>query len=129
MTYSYNQPSSGAFADPKDEVRFLIRDTSQTDYSVTDEEIDYCLEDSGEKVYLAASKAASAIAANYSKAATTASKSVGDLSISLKYEQAAKEYRDLAKELRMGKKDTLTAVYYVSTDSQFTLGQFDELRP
>lgn len=129
MTFSYTLPVQGVFANLKDEVRFLLRDTVETDFSLADEEILYLLEDSGDRPYLAASKGATTIAAKYGQAATVASRSIGDLSISTGYKDASAEYQRLAKELRLGKKDTKTAVYFVNTESQFTIGQFDELVP
>src|SRR6056297_2851356 len=99
MTFSYTLPASGSFADPKDEVRFLVRDTTETDQSITDEEIAYLIEDSEDRVYLAASKAAKALANNYTKAAQVASRTVGDLSISNSFKDVAQEYMKLAKDL------------------------------
>lgn len=129
MTYSYTLPVQGAFANRKDEVRFLLRDTVETDFSLQDEEILYLLDDSEDRVYLAASKGAMTIAAKYGQAATVSSRSIGDLSISTGYKDASAEYQRLSKELRLGKKDTKTAVYYIPAETQFTIGQFDELVP
>lgn len=129
MTFSYTLPVQGVFANQKDEVRFLLRDTVETDFSLADEELLYLLEDSEDRSYLAASKGAMTIASKYAQAATVASRSIGDLSISTGYKDAASEYQRLSKELRLGKKDTKTAVYFVEAESQFTIGQFDELVP
>lgn len=129
MTFSYTLPVAGVYANQKDEVRFLLRDTVETTFSLADEEILYLLEDSEDRSYLAASKGALTIASKYGQAATVASRSIGDLSISSGYKDAAAEYQRLSKELRMGKKDTATVTYFIPTESQFTIGQFDELVP
>ena len=129
MTFSYALPVAGVFPSLKDEVRFLLRDTVESDFSLADEEIAYLLEDSEDRPYLAASKGAMTIATKYGQAATVASRSIGDLSISTGYQNAASEYQRLSKELRLGKQDTKTVPYYVTTESQFSIGQFDELVP
>lgn len=130
VTFSYNLPSAGAFPSDKDEVRFLVRDTEETDQSIQDEEILYLLEDSEDRVYLAASKAAFALANNYRKAAQVASRSVGDLSISNSFKDVANEYTMLARQLRYGRQTTKTAVYFDNTGeyedgNQFAIGQYD----
>lgn len=129
MAFSYNLPSAGAFPTDKDEVRFLVRDTTETDQSIQDEEILYLLEDSEDRVYLAASKAAIALANNYRKAAQVASRSVGDLSISNSYKDSANEYMQLSQELRYGRSTTKTESFFVDSDREFSIGQFDQLRP
>lgn len=129
MTYSYTLPVQGVFANRKDEVRFLLRDTVETDFSLQDEELLYLLDDSEDRVYLAASKGAMTIAAKYGQAASVSSRSIGDLSISSGFKDASAEYQRLSKELRLGKKDTKTAVYFIPAETQFTIGQFDELVP
>jgi hypothetical protein len=129
MTFSYTFPVQGFFANPKDEVRFLLRDTIESDFSLADEEILYLLEDSEDRAYLAASKGATSIAAKYGQAATVASRSIGDLSISTGYKDASAEYLRLAKELRMGRKSTTTRAFMQPSQQQFAIGQFDELVP
>jgi hypothetical protein len=129
MTFSYTLPVQGQFANLKDEVRFLLRDTVESSFSLADEELLYLLDDSENRPYLAASKGAITIAAKYGQAATVASRSIGDLSISTGYKDASAEYQRLSKELRMGKKDTATRAYFIPAESQFTIGQFDELVP
>lgn len=129
MTFSYALPVAGVYANQKDEVRFLLRDTVQTDFSLADEEIAYLLTDSENRSYLAASKGALTMASKYAQAASVASRSIGDLSISTGYKDAATEYQRLSKELRLGRKDTATVTYFVPAESQFTIGQFDELVP
>ncbi len=129
MTFSYALPVAGQYANLKDEVRFLLRDTVESSFSLADEEILYLLDDSEDRPYLAASKGAMTIAAKYGQAATVASRSIGDLSISTGYKDASAEYQRLSKELRLGKKDTSTVTYFIEKPSQFTIGQFDELVP
>jgi hypothetical protein len=129
MTFSYALPVNGQYANLKDEVRFLLRDTVESSFSLADEELLYLLDDSEDRPYLAASKGAMTIAAKYGQAATVASRSIGDWSISTGYKDASAEYQRLSKELRMGKKDTATRAYFIPAESQFTIGQFDELVP
>lgn len=129
MSFSYSLPVNGVFATAKDEIRFLLSDTVQTQFSLTDEEINYLYESLGEQLYLAASQGALQLSVAYAKEATIASKSVGDLSLSLSYMDTSAEYKHLAQHLRMGKIGNSLNVYYVEKDAQFAIGQFDELRP
>ncbi|MBC7340894.1 MAG: hypothetical protein H5U02_00310 [Clostridia bacterium] len=90
MTWSY---SNNPAASDKDKVRFLIGDTDQTDQLLQDEEITYLLTETT-NVLLAASRAAKAVAARFSR---QADKEVGDLRVSLS--QKAEAYRKLADDL------------------------------
>ena len=98
MTFSYTgDPTTST----RDEVRFLAQDTSSTDCSISDEEIDYLLGQTAGNTYMAAAMASDIIATNYSAASASGavkSKSVGSLSIS--YADKATEYRTVAKTLR-----------------------------
>ena len=89
MAWTYIDPSTN----DRDKVRFLVGDTDTNDQLVTDEEIAWALDN--ENVYNAAATIALAIS---SKFARLADKTVDDLSI--KYSQRAKNYADLAAELR-----------------------------
>jgi hypothetical protein len=129
MTFSYNQPVSGVFANPKDEIRFLIRDTVSSAFSLSDEEILYLYDSLEDQLYLAASQGALQLSVNYAKEATVASKTVGDLSLSLSFMDTSAEYKHLAEHLRLGKIGNTLNVYFNPTDTQFYIGQFDELRP
>jgi hypothetical protein len=128
MTFTYTDPVNGVYANPKDEVRFLLQDTVQNDFSLDDEEIYYLLKQFGDKVYLAASQGALQLSVAYAKEATIASKSVGDVSLSLSYMDTSAEYKHLSGHLRLGKIDTSLATYFVDTEMQFTTGQFDDNR-
>jgi hypothetical protein len=129
MSFSYSQPVDGVFPTAKDEIRFLVRDTVQNDQSLSDEEIGYLYESFDNKIYVAASQAALTLATAYSKEASIASKSVGDLSLSLSYMDTANEYKALATHLRLGKIDNNLAAYFIPSPMQFTIGQFDERTP
>lgn len=129
MSFTYTQPTAGVFATPKDEIRFLIQDTVQNQFSLSDEEILYLYTSLGNQLYLAASQAALQLSVAYAKEATIASKSVGDLSLSLSYMDTSAEYKHLAEHLRLGKIGNSLSVFYNESDSQFVMGQFDELRP
>jgi len=129
LTFSYTEPVNGVYTYPKDEVRFLVLDTVETAFSLSDEKIAYLLKQFDDKVYLAAAQGALALSVAYAKEATIASKSVGDLSLSLSYMDTSAEYKHLSGHLRLGKIDTSLNVYYVESDAQFAIGQFDEHRP
>ncbi|MBW2672586.1 MAG: hypothetical protein JRD89_04105 [Deltaproteobacteria bacterium] len=89
MTWSYDS----TLPTDKDKVRFHIGDTDQSDQLLQDEEISYLLGETT-NVLLAASRAAKAIAARFSR---QADKAVGDLRISLS--QKAQAYMSLAADL------------------------------
>lgn len=129
MAFTYNDPVDGVYADPKDEVRFLVMDTVETQFSLDDAEINYLLKQFDGKVYLAAAQAALTLSVAYAKEATVASKTVGDLSLSLSYMDTSAEYKHLSGHLRLGKIDNTLSVYFVDAPQQFVIGQFDELRP
>lgn len=96
-TYSGDPRSS-----PRDAVRFLIRDTDEADQHLSDEEIAYLLQTSGSNVMQAAVLGADRLAATYaSKSASGISqKTVGALSISYSYADAASSFREVGLELR-----------------------------
>lgn len=129
MAFTYSDPVAGVYADPKDEVRFLVLDTVQTQFSLDDEEIYYLLKQFDNKVYLAAAQAALSLSVAYAKEATIASKTVGDLSLSLSYMDTSAEYKHLSGHLRLGRIDNTLTAYFVESDAQFAIGQFDEHRP
>jgi hypothetical protein len=89
MAWTYIDPTTS----DRDKVRFLVGDTDTDDQLVTDEEIAWALEN--ENVYNAAATIALAIATKFAR---LADKEVDDLSI--KYSQRAKNYKDLAADLR-----------------------------
>ena len=127
MTFTYTEPVSGVYTYPKDEVRFLLMDTVETTLSLSDEEIAYLLKAHSDKVYLAASQGALHLSVSFAQQAAVTSKSVGDLSLSLSYENTAENYRALAERLRMGKIDSTLAVYNGDTSEKiFSTGQFDD---
>jgi hypothetical protein len=129
MAFTYSEAVAGVYADPKDEVRFLLMDTVQQERSLSDEEINYLLEFFDGSIYLAASQGALHLAIAYAQLSAVTSKSVGDLSISLSYQNTAAEYKSLAAKLRLGKINNNLSIYYVDADAQFAIGQFDEHRP
>jgi len=129
MTFSYSEAVSGVYADPKDEVRFLVMDTVEQERSLSNEEIYYLLDFFDGSVYLAASQGATHLAIAYAQLSAVTSKSVGDLSLSLSYQNTAAEYKELAKRLKLGRISNTLSAYFVESDTQFSIGQFDELRP
>lgn len=131
MSFSYSEPNNGVFPTKKDEVRFLLMDTIETEFSLSDQEIAYLLVQFDDKVYLASSQGALHLAVAYAQLAAVTSKSVGDLSLSLSYQNTSDEYKALAQRLRMGIIDNTLAVYYAQADTEmvFEIGQFDDHRP
>lgn len=134
MSFTYSQPVAGVFPTVKDEIRYLIGDRVQTDFSISDEEIAYLIKFFDNLTYSAASKAAESIAIEYSKQANS-SRSVGDLSLSTSYQSTADAYMRLSNSLLEGPGSTYHQAYFVPMADQnvssplFTLGQFDERRP
>jgi hypothetical protein len=129
MTFTYTEPVNGVYTYPKDEVRFLVLDTVETAFSLSDEKIAYLLKQFGDNVYLAASQGALALSVAYAKEATIASKTVGDLSLSLSYMDTSAEYKHLSGHLRLGRIDNTLSAYFIASDAQFAIGQFDENVP
>jgi len=117
MTWSYDT----SLATDKDKVRFYIGDTDQTDQLLQDEEINFLLTETT-NVLLAASRAAKAVAAKFSR---QADKAVGDLRISLS--QKAQAYTTLAADLE---KRALTSSAYPTwqepeEEARFELGMME----
>lgn len=91
MTADYSGDPSST---PKDEVRFLLRDTASP-FELTNEEIYWALGESGSNTYLAAALCADTLVAKFAK---YVDKSVGPLKIS--YKDQVTNYAELAKSLR-----------------------------
>jgi hypothetical protein len=129
MAFTYSEAVNGVYADPKDEVRFLLMDTVEQERSLSDQEIYYLLDFFDGSVYLAASQGALHLAIAYAQLSAVTAKSVGDLHISLSYQNTSAEYKILAAKLRLGRMDNHLKVYNGdSTDTTFTTGQFDDYR-
>lgn len=110
MSWSYNSN----LATDKDKVRLLVGDTDTTDQLLQDEEINYLLTETG-NVLLAASRAAKAIAAKFSR---QANKTVGDLRIDLS--QKAEAYHKLADNLEQRAKSVSVPSFTDQGDFLFT---------
>lgn len=97
MTWSYDGDPDG---DRKDEVRFMVGDTTETAPLVQDEEIEYMLTlyvpVTGKPAWLAAAWVCDAIAAKFAR---QVQQSLGALSRSA--QQQFEHYRDLAAHYRM----------------------------
>lgn len=118
-TYSGNPASSD-----KDWIRFRLGDKKETPQSLTDEEIEYLLDEESTK-YMAASRAAEAMAAAHTATSVT-SKQVGNLRLSYGYADTARRFSTLAKDLAGGK--SVGVVGPISTDNSpgyFEIGQMD----
>jgi hypothetical protein len=90
MTWTYDS----ALTDTKDQVRFLVGDTTQSAQLVQDEEIDWALTVEG-NVFSAAALVATTLASTF---AGKVEKAVGDLK--LRYGDQYNNYLVLAKQLR-----------------------------
>lgn len=102
MTFSYAPPNAqGAFPTPKDEVRFLIRDTVSGPWSVSDEDIAYYVVAAGGNVRVAAARAARDRAGLYS-ATSKKQVTVGPFSTTKDYSSNAADMRALADSLEDG---------------------------
>jgi len=117
MTWSYDT----SLTEAKDKVRFYIGDTDTNDQLLQDEEINFLLTET-QNVLQAASRAAKALAAKFSR---QADKAVGDLRISLS--QKAQAYMSLAADLE---KRALTSSAYPTwqepeEDARFELGMME----
>lgn len=102
MTWTYGGDPTNS---NRDAVRFLVGDTDTNDQLITDEEISYLLSSWG-GVFQAASKAARAIAAKFSR---QVDKSVGDLKQSLS--RRSENYLRLANSLEAQAAAGATRVY------------------
>ena len=128
MAYTYDPPTGGVFVQPKDEVRFLLNDTSPAaPHSLQDEELAYLLVQANGNIYQAASRAASRMATSYTKTAAK-SKRVGNLQLQTDATEAAAEYRQLAMDLADGMANggaPLGPLYADAGCGPFDEGQFD----
>lgn len=123
MSWTYTGPSNS----PRDEIRFLLGDTTEMDESLSDQELDYLLAQDSDP-YLAAANAAEIMAAKYLKLSATMKK-VGDLAISYNNSPivADKLYK-LAIRLRQGRysgKSTPTPRWVDESDYIFWVGMND----
>jgi hypothetical protein len=126
MTFSYSQPVAGVFANPKDEVRFLLRDTvNDPEISISDEEIEFLLATYDGEIYLAAAQGAMTLAMAHSVQATVTQRTIGDMSLSLQHADSAEDYKMLSAFLRKGKIGNSFRPFFVETVEQFKLEQFD----
>ena len=93
MTWTYSgDPASSN----RDAVRFLIRDTNESDQLLSDEEIAWLLSQNGSNVYKAAVAGAFTVSASFSDQAVT--KTVGALSLS--YQARSENYKNIARDLK-----------------------------
>ena len=132
MAYTYTEPASGVFASAVSEVRFLLGDTvPASPFSLTDAQIEYLIAQRSDNRRAAAADAAFKMSNIYTSYSSTTAKSVGNLSLSKSYGDAADRYRGLSAELRrsvdLGSNNAPGLIQY-DTDTvtpQFYLGQFD----
>ncbi len=92
MAWSYSGKPEAS--NPKDQVRFLVQDTDQTDQLLSDEEITFLLDLEGGALK-AATKAAETIAAKFAR---KCDESVGQVKVS--FSQKFKQYSELAAKLK-----------------------------
>lgn len=131
MPYTYAEPVNGVFPTPTSEVRFLLADTTPAaPFSLSDAEIEYILTRHDGEVALAAGDVAFQMGTRYSAESATASKSVGNLSLSYNYAGLADRYYGLAATLRSGRDRSarVAGPVFFEAETQFTIGQFDHPR-
>ena len=100
-TYTYVGPSENN----KDEVRFLLQDTREDEWLLSDEEIEYALERWGEEYktnYYVAAVLADTLAARYAREA-----SISADGVNIQLAGVAQQFRDLAASLRSQHKSLL----------------------
>jgi len=97
MTWTYAGTPGEATADElRDAVRFRIGDTDETDKQITDEEIAYLLDQSGDSVAVASIQAIVSLISKYSRQADVR---MGKTAI--RAGQRASAYRSLLAQMRM----------------------------
>lgn len=135
MTWTYSgNPGASAL----DEVRFLIQDTDTTDQLLSNEEITYLLNQFANDAFGAAISAVTALIAKGSRV-TEESKTVGDLSLSIKSGARVQQWQTLLATLKAEqfRRDPGAPVYnlnaFVPTEDRepedestdFVIGQMD----
>lgn len=123
MTWTY---SGNPSLTSRDEVRFLVGDTDNTNQLATDEEISYALVKEGSS-YLAAASVCFSLAAKYAR---YMDQSVGDLSIS--YSQRYQQFKELAKRLELSGSSQFGIPYaggISQTDKETVAADADRLQP
>lgn len=101
MTFTYNGDPS---ASDVEQIRFLVGDTVETTFSLTDAEIQFLAErfrssDGTLRPYAAAAAVAETLSTKFARGAIK-SKAVGDLRLEWDYNASAKSYLELADRLR-----------------------------
>ena len=126
MSFEYTDPSDS----DKDHVRFLIGDTVEEVFSLSDEEIAFLITNEG-NIYWAASAAAEGMAAKVAKLVSNSMEGA-----SAQESDMFKNYRELARQLRLDAQRTGGTLVAVTggvdltgevRDPTFTLGMHDNL--
>lgn len=112
MSFTYTAPGTS----DGDTVRFLIGDTTSTDYILEDAEITWLVAQWGD-VYLAAAAACDMIGTRFATESATVSKKVGDLQITDNYSGRAQHYAALAGQLRKQSTRLAPPVPWVHADA------------
>ncbi|ASR83908.1 hypothetical protein SEA_SHROOMS_27 [Arthrobacter phage Shrooms] len=120
MTWTY---SGNPGASPRDRVRFLIGDRAQTPQSITDEELQYLLDETAtpeDAAILAAEQMADSFAG-----LSVTSKRVGDLSLSMDYGRTGARFAATAKRLRSRYFSLGTPLMADTSEKTFSVGMTD----
>lgn len=97
MAWTYaGTPGTSSASERRDAVRYLVGDTDTTDQQLQDAEIAFCLAQSSDDVYLAASIAASTLSAKYGRLVDTI---LDNSNIRASYSQRQKSYAELSRQL------------------------------
>lgn len=97
MAWTYaGAPGTSTATERRDAVRYLVGDTDTTDQQLQDAEIAFCLSQTSDDVYLAASIAASTLSAKYGRLVDTI---LDNSNVRASYSQRQKSYAELSRQL------------------------------
>lgn len=121
MSWTYTQ-NPGSI--PRDRIRFLIGDTTQSPTSLSDDELAYLLTESGNNTEMAAANAADLWAGKFA-GLSASSKSVGDLQIAQDHAGACARLSATASRLRARYGGIGVALMFDTSPNVFAVGMDD----
>jgi hypothetical protein len=114
----------------RDLARFLLGDTTKTEQSLTDEELDYLLSINPGNTYRAAAEAAGILQTRYS-AISSSMKRIGDLTLQVHYGEQARLFGQLEAKLMKGRTAYAVGVpqFFDTSGNTFSVGMTDSVIP
>jgi hypothetical protein len=99
MTWSYDETNidTTTASGRRNAVRLLVQDTDDNDMLLQNEELDFCILEAGNNVYVAAAAACEMLSAKFTRYGDTA---IDETGIQAKYSDVAKAFSDRARKLR-----------------------------